>query len=84
MNIGLIFQKSFNNKILSAAQGGPLCTDMTAFGGRFLKNPLGRVLFWRCLQETRIEGGKPTAPGFLQKSLKIRPVKPMFIYVNWS
>jgi len=67
----LIFQKSFNNKVLSAAQGGSLCKDKTAFSGRFLKNPLGRAIFWRFLQEIRLEGSKPTAPDFLQKSLKI-------------
>ena len=82
MNIGLIFQKLFNNKVLSAAQGGSLCKDKAAFSGQFLKNPLGRATFWRFLQETRLEGSKPTAPAFLQKSLKMWPVKPMFMYVN--
>jgi hypothetical protein len=47
-----------------------------------MQNPLGRAIFWRFLQEIRLEGGKPAAPDFPQKSLKIWPVKPMFISVN--
>jgi hypothetical protein len=78
----LIFQKSLNNKALSAAQGGSLCKDKAAFSGRFLKNPQGRALFRRFLQETRLEGGRPATPVFLQKSLKIWLVKPVFKYVN--
>ena len=80
--MGLILHKSFNNQAFFAAQGGPLCKDKAAFSGRFMRNPLGRALFWSFLQEIRLEGGKPTAPNFLQKSLKIWPVKPMFIFLN--
>jgi len=82
MTMGLILHKSFNNKALFAAQGCPLCKDKAAFSGRFMQNPLGRAIFWRFLQEIRLEGGKPAAPDFLQKSLKIWPVKPVFILVN--
>jgi hypothetical protein len=82
MNMGLILHKSFNNQVLSAAQGRPLCKDKAAFSGRFMQNPLGRTICWRFLQEIRLEGGKPTAPDFLQKSLKIWPVKHMLIFVN--
>ncbi len=64
MDMDLILHKSFNNKILFAAQGGPLCKDKAAFGGRFMQNPLGRALFGRFLREIRLEGSKPTAPNF--------------------
>ncbi|MEM9471096.1 MAG: hypothetical protein AAGA00_04005 [Pseudomonadota bacterium] len=80
--MGLILQKLFNNKALSAAQGGPLCKDNAAFSGRFLQNPFGRTVCWRFLQEIRLEGGKPAAPDFLQKSLKIWTVKLMLMFVN--
>jgi len=69
--MGLILHKSFNNKALSAAQGGPLCKNKAAFSGRFMQNPLGRAIFWRFLRKTQLEGGKPAAPYFPQKSLKI-------------
>jgi len=82
MNMNLILHKLFNNKALSAAQGGPLCKDKAAFSGQFMQNPSGRALFWRFLQESRLEGGQPAAPDFPQKSLKIWPVKLMFISVN--
>jgi hypothetical protein len=82
MDMGLILHKSFNNQALSAAQGGILCKDKAAFSGRFMQNPVGRTICWRFLQEIRLEGGKPTASDFLQKSLKIWPVKPMSISVN--
>jgi hypothetical protein len=80
--MGLILRKSFNNQALSAAQGGPLCTDKAAFSGRFMQNPLGRTICWRFFQEIRLEGGKSTAPDFLQKSLKIWPVKPIPVIVT--
>ncbi len=60
----LILHKSFNNQVLSAAQGGPLCKDKIAVSGRFMQNPLGRALFWRFLREIQLEGGKPTALDF--------------------
>jgi hypothetical protein len=82
MNMGLILHKSFNSQALAAAQGRPLCKDKAAGSGRFMRNPSGRAIFWRFLQKIRLEGGKPAAPPFLQKSLKIWPVKPMFIFVN--
>jgi len=82
MNMNLIWHKLFNNKALSAVQGGPLYKDTAAFSGRFMPNPSGRALFWRFLQESRLEGGQPATPDFLQKSLKIWPVKSMFIFVN--
>jgi hypothetical protein len=80
--MGLILHKSFNNQALSAAQGGPLCKDKAAFSGRFMQNPLGRAIFWRFLREIRLEGGKPPAPYFPKKSIKIWPVKPMSAIVN--
>ena len=82
MNMNLILHKWFNNKALFAAQGGPLCKAKAAFSGPFMQNPSGRALFWCFLQEIRLEGGQPAAPDFLQKSLKIWPVKSMFMFVN--
>jgi len=82
MSMNLIWHKLSNNKALSAVQGGLLYKDKAAFSGRFMPNPSGRALFGRFLQEIRLEGDQPAAPGFLQKSLKIWPVKSMFIFVN--
>jgi len=80
--MGLILHKSFNNQVLFAAQGGPLCKDKAAGSGRFRQNPLGRTIFWRFLQETQLEGVMPTALDFLQKSLKMWSVKLMFLVVS--
>jgi hypothetical protein len=82
MDMCLILHKSFNNKALFSAQGGPLCKDKAAVSDRFTQNPSGRALFLRFLQETRLEGGRPTASGFLQKSLKIWPVKHLSVIIN--
>ncbi len=82
MSMGLIVQISFNNKALSGAQGDPLCKDNVAFSGRFLQSPFGRTICWRFLQEFRLEGSKPAALDFPQKSLKMWTFNPIFMFVS--
>ncbi len=82
--MGLILHKSFNDKAFSAAKGGALCKEEAAFSGRFMQNPSGRAYFGAFSEEIRLEGDKPTAPNFSNKSLKICSVKPVSMFVDRS